>query len=75
MGKNTECKKRKYYGVTLTELGLLRTSIAAYNNGCMPYYNISTIGNPDATTAGHDYSCDVINRTEAFSRLLEALVA
>jgi hypothetical protein len=75
IGKDVVCKSRQYRAVTLTDLGLLRTSIAAYNSGCQGHYNISTNGNPDTSTTGSDYSCDVINRAEAFTRLLSAAVA
>jgi hypothetical protein len=75
IGKTVLCKQKQYRGVTLTDLGLLRTSIAAYNSGCQGHYNISIIGNPDAGTTGADYSCDVINRAEAFARLLTAAVS
>jgi hypothetical protein len=63
-------KKVSFKGATLTQYGILRTTIASYNNGCWPYYAISTYGDPDKYTSGGDYSNDVINRREAFTRLL-----
>ena len=70
IGRRNECKGNRFEGLTLSDLGLLRTSVAAYNCGCRAYHAICVYGNPDRSTTGSDYSADVINRAEAFKRLL-----
>lgn len=70
VGRRNECKGNRFQGLTLSDLGLLRSSIAAYNCGCRAYYAICVYGNPDRSTTGGDYSADVINRAEVFNRLL-----
>ncbi|TPL36763.1 hypothetical protein [Mesorhizobium sp. B2-4-8] len=58
-----------YIGATLTDLGLLRTSLAAYNCGEWAHATMSIFGDPDRITTQGDYSTDVMNRTEVFDRL------
>lgn len=70
VGRRNICKGNTFNGLTLTDFGVLRSSIAAYNCGCRAYYSICVYGNPDQYTTGGDYSTDVLNRGEVFKRLL-----
>lgn len=57
----------------LSDEGLLRVSIAAYNCGSGPaYHNFINHADPDKGTTGHDYSADVLKRTVVFKSFLDA---
>jgi hypothetical protein len=79
VGKKVSFKSHEkiitFIGLSLTSDGLLRTAVASYNNGVWPFYAVSVYGDPDLFTTGRDYSCDVVNRTEAFGRLVAERVA
>ncbi len=71
-GKSLHVGSKRFTGANVTDAQLLRISIAAYNSGLRAYMNFSLSGNPDVGTTGHDYSADVLNRSEQFKMLLDA---
>lgn len=63
-------QRLSYVGARLDQDGLLRTAVSAYNCGGAAYYWMSTKGDPDLGTTGHDYSHDVMLRGAEFYKLL-----
>jgi hypothetical protein len=74
--RSGEGKSLKIGGTTfrgapsLSGSDLIHVSVAAYNCGLWAFYSFSKGGDPDAKSTGHDYSADVMKRTELFASLL-----
>lgn len=49
-----------------------QVTIASYNNGRWPHYNVSKNLDPDRFTTGHDYSHDVASRAAFFRALIQS---
>ena len=69
-GKKLKVGNTSFTGANFTDAELLQIAVAAYNSGLRSYMNFSLNGNPDKGTTGHDYSADVMNRSERFKALL-----
>ncbi len=74
--RSGEGKSLKIGGATfrgapsVSDTDLIRVSVAAYNSGLWAFYCFSRGRDPDAKSTGHDYSKDVLNRTQLFATLL-----
>lgn len=69
-GKKMKIGNTSFTGANFTDAELLQIAVAAYNSGLLSYMNFSLNGSPDKGTTGHDYSADVMNRSEHFKVLL-----
>jgi hypothetical protein len=74
--RSGEGKSLKIGGATfrgapsVSDTDLIRVSVAAYNSGLWAFYCFSKGRDPDAKSTGHDYSKDVLNRTQLFATFL-----
>lgn len=65
--------RSKYSRATVRKIdkaNLLRVAVASYNAGDHAIDDYLRTGNPDRRTTGHDYSRDVLARTEIFRSFL-----
>ena len=72
-GKSLKIGGATFRGASnLSDGDLSRVSYAAYNCGLWAFYYFSKEGDPDVKSTGHDYSADVLKRTEIFASLLSS---
>jgi hypothetical protein len=70
-GKSLKIGGATFRGASsVSDSDLLRVAVSAYNCGLWAFYYFSKGGDPDVKSPGHDYSEDVLNRTQYFAPLL-----